>query len=108
MKEGLDNYTVVECVCGGGVNTNFIGGRYLESNGTEIILMDIKLDLKFSSAKMAKSLMQIWDAFTDNSCHGPKKRKHSFFKWQSTNSGIIPRTLQSALDITVFKEFKEN
>lgn len=93
------------CWDGGGVNTNFIGGRYLESNGTERDLMDIKLDMNFPSAKMAKSLMQIWDAFTDNSCHRPKKRKLSFFKWQSTNNGIIPRILQSALDIIVFKKF---
>lgn len=78
---------------GGEINTNFIGGRYLESNGTERDLMDIKLDMKFPSAKMAKSLMQIWDAFTDNSCHRPKKRKRSFLKWQSTNNGIIPRML---------------
>jgi len=100
---GYDAACAVGRVC-----TNFIGGRYLESNGTERDLMDVKLDMNFPSAKMAKSLMQIWDAFTDNSCHSPKKRKLSFSKWQSTNNGIIPRILQSALDITVFKDFREN
>lgn len=39
------------------VNTNFIGERYLESSGIERDLMDIKLDMNFPSAKMAKSLM---------------------------------------------------
>lgn len=61
------------CIVGGevrqAVNMNFIGGRYLESSGTEKDLMDIKLDMKFPSGKMAKSLTQVWDAFTDNSCH---------------------------------------
>lgn len=90
------------------VNTNFIGGRYLESSGTERDLMDIKLDMKFPSGDMAKSLMQVWDAFTDNSCHQPKKRKLSYFKWQSTNNGIIPRMLQSALDTVGLKDFREN
>lgn len=61
------------CIVGGEVrqalNMNFIGGRQLESSDTEKDLMDIKLDMKFPSGKMAKSLMQVWDTFTDNSCH---------------------------------------
>lgn len=68
QRKGVDN-----CTVGGGirqaVNMNFKGGRYLESSGTERDLMDIKLDMKFPSGKMAKSLMQVWDAFTDNSSH---------------------------------------
>lgn len=36
------------------VNMNFIGGRYLESNGFERDLMDIKLDMKFPSGKNGK------------------------------------------------------
>lgn len=90
------------------VNVHFIEGRYMERNGTERHLMDIKLNMKIPSAKMAKSLMQMWDTFTDNSCHRPRKRKLSFFKCQNTSNGLRLSLLQLALDIIVFKEFREN